>query len=361
MSSTALIDPTREVRSQLVAMEEQFAFVLPKHIPVERFRRVGETAIMKDPKLAEVNRKSLLQAFMQSAECGLMPDGREAAIVRYGPAATFVPMFAGMLKLVRNSGAVKDLVVELVYSNDKFTYTMGDEPKIEHAPAMTDRGNLLAAYAILKTLDGGTYRALMNRGEIDRIRNASNGYRYAETKGKDSPWHKHYEEMAKKTVIRRLFKICPVSTDLLDKAIEHDNNTIDLAAFDRREPSKTEIVAQKLSALGMPMGDAARYADSLQEDEAVEAETIVEGAPAADEEALALKEGAVFDGPSEALADLRKNLPGATTAADVKSLFDGWVMMVEGSFFDADATPTIDSGRKLFNQRKLELQKAAQK
>ena len=97
----------KEVRLQLETMGQQFAAVLPKHIPVERFGRVVLTAIQTNPDLLMAERRSLWNAAMRAAQDGLMPDGRLGALVVYrdkkrGPIAQWMPMIAGIRQKVRN-------------------------------------------------------------------------------------------------------------------------------------------------------------------------------------------------------------------------------------------------------------------
>ena len=54
-----------EVRLQLDTMVGQFAAVLPKHIPVERFGRVVLIAVQTNPELLNVERRSLWNAVLQ--------------------------------------------------------------------------------------------------------------------------------------------------------------------------------------------------------------------------------------------------------------------------------------------------------
>jgi recombinational DNA repair protein RecT len=73
-------------------------------------------------------------------------------------------------------------------------------------------------YAIAKTKDGGIYREVMSKSDIEQVRNVSR----AKNAG---PWVDWYDEMARKTVIRRIAKRLPSSTDL-EKLLEHDNEAI---------------------------------------------------------------------------------------------------------------------------------------
>lgn len=203
------------LRSQLTEMKPQFLSALPQHLPVDRFMRTISTAVQLQPELLECDRKSLLLAGLRAAADGLTPDGREGAFVVFKDRkagtklAQWMPMYQGLLKKVRNSGELLTITAEVVYQRDQFDYQLGDEPRISHKPALGDRGQAVAAYAIARTKEGGVYRAVMTYEEIERIRAISKtGDR------ENSPWSQHWPEMAKKTVIRRLTKFLPSSTDL---------------------------------------------------------------------------------------------------------------------------------------------------
>jgi len=60
---------------------------------------------------------------------------------------------------------------------------------------------------VAKLKDGGIQFEVMTRAEIEAVRAQSKA-------GKSGPWVTHFEEMAKKTVIRRLFKYLPVSIEV---------------------------------------------------------------------------------------------------------------------------------------------------
>lgn len=205
--TTTAITPINEVRQSLERMKPEFARTLPPQIDPDKFVRVSITAVQNMPMLLECDRKTLYSACMKCATDGLLPDGREAAIVKFGSSAQYMPMVAGIMKKVRQSGELLSLAAHVVYSNDQFEYVLGDEERIIHHPFMgEDRGRPITAYAIAKTKDGGIYRDVMSVAEIERVRSVS--------RGKDrGPWVDWWDEMAKKTVIRRLSKRLPMSTD----------------------------------------------------------------------------------------------------------------------------------------------------
>jgi recombination protein RecT len=227
------LPPAAAVRAELEKMTPQFALALPPHVSPERYVRIVMTAVQSNPALLSADRQTLFQACMKCAQDGLLPDGREAALVIFRTkkkidgrdawvdAVQYMPMVAGVIAKVRRSGELLTIGAHVVYAEDRFIYSLGDDEKIEHEPFMgSDRGSAIAAYAVAKTKDGGIYREVMSVDEINQVRNVS--------RAKDSgPWVSWWGEMARKTVIRRLSKRLPMSTDL-QAVIERDDELYDL-------------------------------------------------------------------------------------------------------------------------------------
>jgi recombination protein RecT len=208
-------------RLQLDKQMPQFAAVLPKHIPPERFGRVLLTAVQTNPDLFNVEPRSLWNAAMRAAQDGLMPDGRLGALVVYkdkkrGPIAQWLPMISGIRQKVRNSGEVATWEVHNVHEKDLFDYELGDAPRIVHRPVRGDRGKIIASYSVAVLRTGERSRELMWIDEIEDVRKSS---RYP-----DGPWVTWYGEMCKKTVARRHAKVLPMSTDLDDMLRRDDED-----------------------------------------------------------------------------------------------------------------------------------------
>jgi recombination protein RecT len=190
--------------------------MLPPAIPAEKFVRTVQTAITMNPEIAKCDKNSVLGACMKAASDGLILDGREAALVVYNAkqkdntwkqVAQYIPMVTGIIKRVRNSGEVTRLNAYVVHKNDKFKVCLGLEPSIEHEPNYEDPGAPMGAYAIARFKDGLDDFEFMSFKEIEGIRSRS--------RAKDSgPWKSDWEEMARKTVIRRLAKRLPMSSEL---------------------------------------------------------------------------------------------------------------------------------------------------
>jgi recombination protein RecT len=168
------------------------------------------TAVQNNPVLLSKDRKSLFLSAVKCASDGLLPDGREAALVPYKDQVQYLPMVAGIRKKVRNSGEITTWDVHAVHENDQFDYELGDAPHIRHKPALANRGKLIAVYSVATLKGGEISRDVMNVEEVEKIR--------AKSKASNSPWGDpaFYGEMAKKTVAKRHSKTLPMSTDLDD-------------------------------------------------------------------------------------------------------------------------------------------------
>lgn len=235
MNAVAKVDertPSEQFRTQLSRQEQEIATALPPHMPVERFMRVVLTAVNGNPDLLQADRRSLFESAMKAAQDGLLPDGRDGALVIYNTRVEiagkkewikkvqWMPMVGGILKKVRNSGELLTISAYVAYENDEFEYTLGDDETIKHKPHLgEDRGQPRLVYAIAKTKDGGVYREIMTFREVEKVRGIS--------RAKDNgPWKDWWDEMAKKTVIRRLAKRLPMSSDL-DDLIRRDDDLYD--------------------------------------------------------------------------------------------------------------------------------------
>lgn len=201
----------------------QIALALPKHMTADRLARIAVTELRKTPKLMQCDQMSFLGAIMQCAQLGLEPGGalghayllpfdkRQKQGNQWVTVATEAQLiigYRGMIDLARRSGQIVSLSARAVHENDAFSYAYGLEEKLEHVPNEDGNpGALTHVYAVARLKDGGVQFEVMSKAAVDKVRALSK----SSDKG---PWVDHYEEMAKKTAIRRLFKYLPVSIEL---------------------------------------------------------------------------------------------------------------------------------------------------
>lgn len=245
MTESTALTPVAAMRNTLVKMTDDFKAALPPQIPVDKFIRTTITAIQMNPELLDADRRSLLGACMKAAQDGLMLDGREAAPVIFrtkeGPKVQYMPMVGGILKKMRNSGEMASISANVVYEKDQFTYELGDFEEIRHKPFLGDRGKAIAVYAIARTKDGAVYREVMSVADVEKVRQAS--------RAKDSgPWTQWWDEMARKTVIRRIAKRLPSSADV-DAVLAADNEA---SGFVQQAPIDITPAAPSIENPGEP-------------------------------------------------------------------------------------------------------------
>jgi recombination protein RecT len=166
----------------------------------------------------------------------------EAYLVPFKDKCQVIPGYLGLMKLARNSGFVADIYAHEVRAKDSFRMKLGLERKLEHTPLCLDggfpapeeeRGVVVGFYAVAILQSGVSTFAAMSRKEVERVRDLSPGYQVAKRLGKESVWDTDFVAMGLKTVIRRLCKFLPKSTELatalaLDSLAEKGQQNMEL-------------------------------------------------------------------------------------------------------------------------------------
>lgn len=223
VKAATVIDVVRSKKFQA-----QMALALPKSMTPDRLTRIVMTECRKTPALLKCAPESFYGAVLQCAALGLEPGSAlgHCYLLPFGngkdrsgrPNAQLIIGYRGMIDLARRSGQIISLQAWTVHAQDTFNYQLGLDPDIQHVPASTaDRGPVTHVYAVAKLKGGGIQFEVMSRAEIEKVRSTSKA-------GNTGPWASHWEEMAKKTVIRRLFKYLPVSIEAV-RAVEIDEKT----------------------------------------------------------------------------------------------------------------------------------------
>ncbi|WP_454737616.1 recombination protein RecT [Cupriavidus necator] len=233
------------VRKFFESQKKAITDVLPKHVSADRLVGIALGALRTMPKLLECKVESLLSAVVQCAQLGLEPNtplGHAYLIPFENRRKETVEVqiilgYKGLIDLARRSGQVISIAAHEVCERDHFQYEYGLYEKLEHRPPLTgDRGKVIAFYAVAKLRDGGHAFEVMSKDQIDAIRDASQNYSFARDKA-TTVWGKHYVEMGRKTVLRRIFKYLPVSIELqsafdLDDRASRAENQIEFGVID---------------------------------------------------------------------------------------------------------------------------------
>lgn len=227
-AQTKALKPADEVRNNLEKMKPQFQAALPSHIDASKFLRVVQTAVASNKDILNADRTSLFSSCMKAAADGLIPDGREAALVVFngkkGPQVQYMPMVGGILKKIRNSGELATITSMVIHKNDTFEYYVDDKGEhFIHKPLLFgDRGEQIGVYALARTKDGAVYIEVMTKDQVMSVKKVSRG-------ASNGPWSGDFQdEMWRKSVVRRLAKRLPSSSDL-DMTLRNDDETYDMS------------------------------------------------------------------------------------------------------------------------------------
>lgn len=193
----------------------------------ERFVQSAVNAITKTPALGNCTKESFFASLMQLAQFGLNPDGRNAHLLPYnsknGMICQLIIDYKGLVTLAMRCDKVSKVEAFAVHEKDHFRLVNGEVEHIVDNP-WEDRGEVKGYYAVCQFQDGTKKYEVMSKGEVDAVRERSR----AKNSG---PWVTDYDEMAKKTVFRRLSKWLPVTPEL-QEAIARDEEEYQTSTHD---------------------------------------------------------------------------------------------------------------------------------
>jgi recombination protein RecT len=269
-TSAQVSKPLDAIRDGLEKMRPQLQMGLPAHITVDRFQRTVMTAINSNPDLVSADRRSLFNAAIKAAQDGLLPDGREGALVIFKDKTgrklvQWMPMVYGLMKLIRQSGEIDGIGARIVFQREldeqsparperkRFEYVIENgQETLFHDPILWgDRGAPVLVYAYAHFKDGGYVEfEVLHKLDVEKRRAVS------KTADKSSsPWATWTDEMWKKTAIRALAKKLPLSADILSKVERDDEPT----EFDK-------LRQQAMDQLSGPVGGVALIGSDSQDD-----------------------------------------------------------------------------------------------
>lgn len=207
-------DTMRDLLTKNVGIIQQ---ACAKTVTGEKLARMMLTEMIRNPKLAECSKASVLGFLLRCAQLGLevgpldhvypIPFNNKKAGGRLE--VQLIVGYKGLVKLCWNSGLISTFSAQDVRENDQFKYQLGTDSSILHVPILENRSAKVKwYYATAKLKDGGYQFEVMTYDELMKHKNKF-------SKAKDAgPWVDNEPEMCKKTVLRRLCKLLPMSTEL---------------------------------------------------------------------------------------------------------------------------------------------------
>lgn len=236
----------KKMQAYIKAMEPAIKKALPSVITPERFTRMVLSALSTTPKLADCSPQSFLAAMMTAAQLGVEPNTAlgQAYLLPYrnhgNMECQFQLGYKGLIDLAYRSGEVSVIQAHTVYENDVFEYELGMDPKLRHVPAKADRGEAVAYYAMFKTKDGGYGFEVMSVDDVQR-----HAQRYSKSYGSgSSPWRSNFDEMAKKTVLKRALKYAPLKSDFVRGVAQDETIKAELSDEMYAVPDETVFEAE---------------------------------------------------------------------------------------------------------------------
>lgn len=215
--------------------------VLPATMTPERFTRITLNALSNNPKLMETTPKSFLSAMMSAAQAGLEPNSPlgEAYLLPYRNhgqmECQYQIGYKGLLTLAHRAGTNAE--ARTVYENDEFSYEYGLNPKLNHKPALKDRGDAIAYYAVWRNGESWGFEVW----SVEDVQKHAKRFSKAYGSG---PWQTDPESMSKKTVLKAALKYAPLSIEV-SKQISNDETVKTELAQDMSE-SANEINYQEI-------------------------------------------------------------------------------------------------------------------
>jgi phage RecT family recombinase len=213
---------------QSTGFKQQVAQLLPPNVSQDRFTRTTMVAIQQNPEILQGDRQSLYNAICRAAADGLLPDGKQGALVIFNQkvgngwvkGVRFMPMVEGIIHQLAKANIPTYAVS--VYQNDQIEIWNDDDGQhVTHRPVVFgNRGELVGVMAVAR-VGSRTYVETMSIDEIERVRSASRS-------GDNGPWKVWYDRMAQKSVLHRLKKRLPI---------------LDMAVVDSlRDPEEDEVM-----------------------------------------------------------------------------------------------------------------------
>lgn len=258
--------------NQLAIIENHFKPLVPRmaaaipasaNLPAQRIMQSVLIACERNPDLMDCTAVSMQEAVFSACALGLLVDGitGQGYIVKYGNKAQFQTGFKGYGTIAARSGFT--LGADNVFEGERYKIRLGTHGIAEVEPDFSIRGpnaKLIASFSFMESKAFPSMVDAMSLDEIIAIKNIS------KTRRTDSPWNTHFNEMAKKTVKRRLGKSAPV--DILQRAIALDD-AADRGqhAYIRPEDQAlivNDVEAEPLSVMQPPPAEAFSVRDNVK-------------------------------------------------------------------------------------------------
>lgn len=204
MANEVAVKFSTQLTDKLISVES----ALPKDFNRERFVQNCLAVMNENPGLAKINAAQVIQGLCKGAYLGLDFMNKECYLIPYGNSVQFQTDYKGEVKFIKKYSVrkIKDIYAKVVREGDEFIEKITDgQPSIDFKPVVFNDSDIIGAFAVVLFQDGGMSYEAMSVKDINSVRN--NYSKASQSKA----WKYSFDEMCKKTVLRRLAK--HISTD----------------------------------------------------------------------------------------------------------------------------------------------------
>ena len=237
---------------------------LPDAHMIGRFMVAAKLAARTNSALLKCTAASWVNALMDCAQLGLIPDNRNAALVPYAGKVKLQPMYQGLIDIAYRHGRVKKIIARNVYKGDDFNEQYGTTEEIRHIPKYPRGSEITHTYAIAWLDNGEVQSEVMTADQVEAIKQ-----RALKNKKGDSPWQTDEDEMRRKTVVIRLYKYLPKSAEMVT-VMDRDYEAAGFepgAVIDADAPDRTaQIVAGLKKPTELPAADTEEPQDKAADE-----------------------------------------------------------------------------------------------
>ena len=271
MKELEALPPKQRVEAFLQDNKSMIASALPKHLNADRMLQVAQTAVTQNPQLLKCDTGTLFGALIKCTQLGLEPNNAlgQLYLIPFNNRkqrrmdVQVIIGYKGMIDLARRSGNIESLQAMAVREGDEFSYEYGLNEHLKHVPGR-NRGDITHFYAYAKLVGGGFQFEVLPKSDIDKIMAST------QSKGEYGPWRDHYEQMGRKTMVRRLFNYLPVSIEMAqaqaldatgetqEQHLDNVLNDVDYTVIpegDYDNPDQAEAQAEAQQDMPQPIAD----------------------------------------------------------------------------------------------------------
>ena len=231
--------PADIVINQFADLVEKGQLFFPDNYNYVNAVKYAALVITQTKGLQDCTKASVVQALSDMALQGLDVQRKQGYFIKYGNELKFFRSYFGDVAAAMQTKLIKDIKAVVIYDGDEFETGIENDEEVvlHHKTSFKNRDNeIIGAYAVAILPEGAKRYCVMTKKEIDK--------NWAKSTNKDNQVQKDFpQEMAKRTVIRRLVKL------LFNSANTSENFTDSLvAAFNRtteNEYEQPEVIAPK--------------------------------------------------------------------------------------------------------------------